>query len=103
MESRILDTDPATGITRVFHYDHASDRFTIETRQNVTDVVEQNKLVANSERQDYRKGDLHRVASIPLSVYYDLKKRGILDDQAAMRRWLNDRDNRVFRVKGGTV
>jgi hypothetical protein len=48
-------------------------------------------------------GDMSRVASIPLSVYYDLKRRGIADDPVALRKWLNDGDNRVFRTREGTV
>jgi len=44
-----------------------------------------------------------RVASIPLNVYYDLKRRGIADDPKAMKKWLNDPDNRVFRTREGTV
>lgn len=102
IETRLFDIDPATGTRRLFHYDHADDRFHIETQQDVTDLVEQNKWLANNERQDF-KGDMHRVASIPLSIYYDLKKRGILDDQKRMRQWLNDSENRFFRVKGGVV
>ena len=46
---------------------------------------------------------MSRVASIPLTVYYDLKQKGILDDQAAMKKWLNDPDNELFRTRKGKV
>jgi hypothetical protein len=36
-------------------------------------------------------------------VYYDLKRRGIADDPAALKKWLNDGDNRVFRTREGTL
>jgi hypothetical protein len=46
---------------------------------------------------------MHKVASIPMNVYFDLKEKGILDDPAALKRWLNDSDNRFFRTKAGRV
>jgi hypothetical protein len=46
---------------------------------------------------------MSRVASIPLTVYYDLKQKGILDDQTAMKKWLNDPDNELFRTRKGKV
>jgi hypothetical protein len=36
-------------------------------------------------------------------VYYDLKRRGIADDPKKFKQWLNDRDNRVFRTRAGTL
>ncbi len=41
--ARILDYDPLTGLTQLFHYDHANDAVTIEYRQDVTPILEQNK------------------------------------------------------------
>jgi hypothetical protein len=38
-----------------------------------------------------------------VNVYYDLKRRGIIDDPAAFRAWMNDPDNRVFRTRPGRV
>jgi hypothetical protein len=35
--------------------------------------------------------------------YMDLKKKGILDDQVALKRWLNDPENRYFRTRPGQV
>jgi len=43
------------------------------------------------------------VASIPLNLYYDLKRQGIVDDPARFKKWLNDSDNRFFRTRGGRV
>jgi hypothetical protein len=49
------------------------------------------------------KGDMHHVATIPMSIYAELVQKGITRDPARMKQWLNDRDNRVFRIKDGTV
>ena len=36
-------------------------------------------------------------------LYYDLKEKGILDDPKALKKWLNDADNKAFRTREGTV
>jgi hypothetical protein len=100
--SRIFDRDPIAGITRYFYYDDDADRVTFETRQDVTDIVEDNKRRMNSAASGWR-GDMHHIASIPLSVYYDLQEKGIKPGSPEFRRWLNDPDNRAFRTKGGKV
>jgi hypothetical protein len=33
----------------------------------------------------------------------ELKQQGIIDDPKALRRWLNDPDNRYFRTRPGRV
>jgi hypothetical protein len=101
MDSRLFDVDPLTGITRTFHYDHETDTYTIQTEQRVDDLVEQNKSLANEDVGGY--GEMTRVASIPLNIYFDLKQQGIIDDPQRLKKWLNDSDNRAFRTKLGYV
>lgn len=36
-------------------------------------------------------------------VYYDLKAKGILDDPVAIKKWLNDPENKYFRTREGNV
>lgn len=104
MDSRVLEEDAVTGIRRIHHFDPADGSFTIETQQDVTASVEASKAAYNQfdERANW-KGMWHRVASIPLTVLMDLKRRGIFDDEAAFKKWLNDADNRVFRTRPGRV
>ena len=101
MSKRIFDTDPLTGITRYWHV-KSNGEYVIETVQEL-DVDESNKRARNSTDKRTKWGDMSRVASIPLSVFYDLKRQGIVDDQKAFKKWLNDPDNRVFRTREGTV
>ena len=98
---KILDTDPITGIRHVFNYDNDTDIATITAEQDVQDVIEANKKAYNDAPD--RHGEWTRVAQIPMVVYLDLKKRGVIDDPVAMKKWLNDPDNKYFRTRPGTV
>jgi hypothetical protein len=104
MDKRILDVSPDTGITRTWHFNPDTEETTIQTSQDVTDVIEANKrdFAAIDNRANWQ-GEWHHVASIPESLYYKLKAEGKLDDQAYMKKWLNDPDNRFFRVRPGQV
>jgi len=87
-------------------YWHEDDdgNVTIQTSQDVSDVIEENKRQFNQvdERANW-SGEWHKVGSIPMSIFFDLKRRGILDDQVAMKKWMNDPDNRLFRTRPGKV
>ena len=103
MEKKVFDTNKELGITRTWHYDDAKDEAIIQTQQDVTDVIEENKNEFAQIDERAKWGELTKVASIPLSLYYELKAEGKLDDQAYMKRWLNDPDNRHFRTRPGEV
>lgn len=102
--ARLFDVDPVTKTKRLFHWNEADESFHIETVQDVTDIVEANKGVAArfDERTPW-KGDMHRVASIPMNVYMELRAKGIADDDKAFKRWLNSPDQKCFRTRPGRV
>jgi len=103
IKKRLVSENAAIGQKQYWH-DHDDGSVTIQTVQDVEDVAESNKQSFNQvdERANWN-GDMHKVASIPMAIFYDLKRKGILDDPAAMKKWLNDSDNRVFRTRPGTV
>jgi hypothetical protein len=103
INKRLVSENAAIGQKQYWH-DHDDGSVTIQTVQDVEDVAESNKQSFNQvdERANWQ-GDMHKVASIPMAIFYDLKRKGILDDPAAMKKWLNDSDNRVFRTRPGTV
>ena len=103
INSRIVSENKTIGQKQVWH-DHEDGSVTIQTVQDVGDVAEENKQTFNQfdERANW-KGDMHKVASIPMSIFYDLQRKGILNDPVAMKKWLNDPDNRVFRTRPGQV
>lgn len=102
-ESKIFDTNADLGITRTWHYDEDTDQATIQTSQDVTAIIEENKNEFNQVDERARWGEFSRVASIPLNLFYQLKNEGKLEDQAYMKRWLNDPENRHFRTRPGQV
>ena len=96
-----MDHDPATGISHVFYYDDMTDEATIVAEQDVSTVVDFNKTQYNETHGKF--GEFSKIASLPLVVYNDLQKRGVLNDTKAFKRWLNDPDNRFFRTRPGNV
>ena len=100
--SRVLSRDPASRTTHVFHYNAENDESCIEVIQDVEDLIVQNRRSFN-DSDGSRWGDGKIVASIPLNVYEQLRKQGITRDRKAMKRWLEDRDNRAFRTRPGKV
>ena len=100
MQKRLFDRDPELGITKYWHVKDNGE-FVVETVQDVTGIAEYNKRSYNNT--DKKWNDLNKVASIPLSVYYDLKRRGIADDPVALKKWMNDSDNQVFRTRQGVL
>lgn len=104
MHTRLFDEDPIGGRRRLFHFDHETGQATIETQQEVEEIVEASKALHryHDERTPF-KHDMVQVASIPMSLWGELERQGIAQDQERLRKWLNDRDNQVFRTRPGRV
>lgn len=72
---------------------------------DIEPLLDFNKARQN-DGHDYftRDRSMVAVADLPLTIAEQLRKLGILGgqgrrtDQKALRRWLNDPDNRVFRI-----
>tara|TARA_R100001509_G_scaffold29497_1_gene15717 strand:+ start:468 stop:794 length:327 start_codon:yes stop_codon:yes gene_type:complete len=106
-DRRELSNDTQAGIKTDFIFEAgdrpSGDKITIATSQDVTKIVEANRRARNEIDKHKPHGEWSKVASIPLSVLYDLKRRGIADDPSAMKRWLNDPDNRAFRTRDARI
>lgn len=83
----------------------------IQTRQDVSAIVEQNKKEYNSFDERAKWSDHlfgNKVASIPLTVIDDLNKQGIMRgyavlDEKRFASFLNDPMNRAWRTRTGVV
>ena len=83
----------------------------IQTRQDVSAIIEQNKKEYNSYDERARWSDQlfgNKVASIPMTVIDDLNKQGIMRgyavlDEKRFASFLNDPMNRAWRTRTGVV
>jgi hypothetical protein len=104
---RLFNETPEQFIGRIQH-EHADGSGAIETRQNITEIVETNRFNYNARSGSRWDHFQNHVASIPTSIYYQLVREGIIDDRndpdmVALKKWLNDPDNRVFRTRDGRL
>lgn len=108
-DARHFDTDPLTGAEEFYYFDPETEGFVLETRQDLQPMLEHNKALWNATETHTPYSELQRVASIPTVVVLELAEQGIMSaggvilDQDRMRRWLNDRDNLLFRVRAGKI
>jgi hypothetical protein len=112
MRREVFEYDSVTGTRKIFH--ELADGYAIETQTDVTDIIEMNKAqhAATGEREPF-KGDFldgqTLVARIPLSIYFELHRKGIIDpdgdchDDSRLVRHLNDRDNIKLRTRPGRL
>lgn len=106
MKTSVISGD-RIGHSRSLWHRQSDGSVVLENQQDITEIVESNKREFNSinERTPFgvRKHAMRRVASIPNVIYWAPWFQEIVNDAKALRRWLNDRDNRVFRVFPGRV
>jgi hypothetical protein len=101
MSKRLISDDKLTGIKTYLQYDGTDDDATIVKEQDVTSIVEYNKAAFDSAPK--RWGEFTHLGRIPMTVYMELKAKGILDDQQELIKWLNDSNNAMWRVRPGSV
>lgn len=92
-------------------HDDGNGGLIVETRQDISGIIEQNRKEYNSFDERARWSDEvfgNKVASIPLTVIDDLNKQGIMRgfhilDEKRFKAFLNNPDNRFFRTRTGVV
>jgi len=72
----------------------------IHSKQNVQPIIEGVKMLSETTAPGK---DLRHVAEIPMVVVQKAMREGWFNDKAKMKQWLNDPDNKVFRVWQGKV
>jgi hypothetical protein len=108
MNSDVIESDPISKISTIFHPTADGDKYIIEERQDAEDVVEANKYLYNQfdQRATFKGDGLHRVANIPLVVLMDCYKKGLFRGATLTKEdkaWLNDKDNQYFRTRPGSL
>lgn len=93
-----INYNPRTGIENRYHLSE-NGKFGIETiDHNISAKIEANKAQFLNTTNKFGE-ELRHVASIPPVVWMQLEKDGIAQDPNALRKWLDDSDNRVFKVR----
>ena len=83
----------------------------IETKQDITGIIEQNKKEYNSFDERAKWSDElfgNKIASIPFTVIDELNKQGVMRgfavlDDKRFAAFLNDPMNRAWRTRTGVV
>lgn len=89
--------DPATQRATEVTTDSETGLPVIVKSQNTRPIIEAAKRQAASFDATVRR-DVTHVARIPAVIWQNLMRLGIAKDEKALNAWLNERDNRVFRV-----
>jgi hypothetical protein len=104
---RVLDHDPLSGVTEIFHYDELTKDVHVETRQDVTPILDQNKEFQNDDSywKEGVKNDMAHFATIPILVQLEwLNKYGPENDpmrkgnERLLFRLLNSPDYRYLKT-----
>jgi len=112
MSGRILDIDHHTGIIETFHQHNGKN--VIRKHQNTNAIVDANRRELNNNVDGNWKGDMHKVASIPLIVVdmwrEELKARGhsncdplSTENRKFLLSKLNSPDWNALRTKQGVI
>ena len=105
----LSQTDDYTGFKTTYRYDPNSGKVVIKTNDYKSHSVLEENQKLYEENESGWKGDVHRVARIPkLALYNYCEQRGmtqsdLMDDRKEFNKFLNDSDNRQFRVKRGRI
>lgn len=105
----VFDYDPIKRKTTIWHEVDRGEVWAIETRQDATPIVEQNRAEYAATDSSTRWGPdgevWAKVASIPEVEYWKAVKAGEFnpDDDASFLRWVSDRDRLDFRTRPGRL
>ena len=97
--SFVLDYDALTGTIEKMHVT-TDQKLVFEQTVDVQALGERNQEIKNEiSRNDKTPDGLGvKVASLPMMVYLDLRKRGILGDRTELRKWLASEEAAPFRT-----
>jgi hypothetical protein len=92
-----LGYDALTGARQKMHIT-TDGKLVFHTRTDIDQLADQNQAIRNEIVRSEKNSDMVKVASLPMTVYFDLKQRGILGDKTAMKRWLKSEEAAPFRT-----
>jgi hypothetical protein len=87
-------------------YDDMEDKLYIERVQDVQPILEANKRAFDVDDRRFKNEAFNHVARIPMIVIEKVKRESgidLLKDEKALKKFLNDPDNKLFRTKPGRI
>ena len=108
MPRRLTDWDPIMKRRREY-VPQADGSMQVRSYYDVEDIVEANKASVANTSKNAPWGDMVRVASIPLFLYFRFQKEGIIDpngdvtDEKRFLRLLDDPDWSKLRTRRGLL
>lgn len=87
-------------LIRRVHVDEAEGVFHMSSEQDLTAVIDQNKMLRENQTG---KEQFRLVARVPVDTVERAMREGWWHDDNAWAKWLNDSDNRDHRVHQGRV
>lgn len=101
MSKKFVEYDPLTGVTNYFH-SMGDGTYVSEDVVDIEPTKDMNRKLFNDAPKRWKDTNNH-IASIPLPIYFDLKRKGVVADRKAFLKWLQDPDNAVFRTRPGRL
>lgn len=92
-----LSYDSLTGTLEKMHIT-SDQRLIFESTVDLGNLPDLNAAEMNETSRTQKSGDMVRAARLPMLVYYDLMRRGIIRDKAAMRKWLKSEEALPYRT-----
>lgn len=102
MSGRVLGGD-LLAKRKILWHEEPDGRIVVETQQDYEDI-----LVENQENRKDRSGfkgkqPLHHVAQIPLTVYEQLMRDGVVEDGRDLRKWLETEEGKIWKTHPGRL
>lgn len=97
--------DQRGGVLKTIHTDSHSNSMFEVTTEDLDPLIRQADRMRHArgtKTQDFEEG-MVVAGYIPIHVAERMMREGSFNDEAALKRWLNDPQNECFRVWKGTV
>lgn len=91
------------GFSRVARVNNETGDFVLASEQECTDLIRNNRALAEIQAQGRGKETFRLVARVPVPFVEKMMIEGSFHDENHWRSWLNDGDNRDFRVWEGRI
>lgn len=88
------------------HYDESEDRLIVHTVQDVEPILKANKAAFDHDNRRFKSESMNHVARIPLVLVEKVKREtgiDLLNDEKALKAFLNDSENKFLRTKPGKI